>query len=419
MDKHTILHDVFGYNDFRQGQEIVIDSILSKKDTLCVMPTGGGKSICFQLPALLLDGLTIVVSPLISLMKDQVNTLERFGVNAAFLNSTLNNNEYRQTLKKLRDSDYKIIYVAPERLAMADFISICKQIKISMIAVDEAHCISMWGQSFRPTYRSIFKFINQLPVRPIISAFTATATPEIRKDIVNMLGMISPTEIVTGFDRPNLYFSKKKTTHKTRVLLRFLRANKDKCGIVYCSTHKYTEDVCALLNQHGYAATLYHAGLSGKERKQNQEQFASGKKKIIVATNAFGLGIDKADISFVIHYNMPKSIEGYYQEAGRAGRDGNPAKCLLLHNKEDIRINQYLIHNSKHNPYLSEKEEMKIIDNNMHKLQRVVEYCNLKSCLRAYILDYFGEMHSDMCYYCECCKFNGSKLGRIIKFLNS
>ena len=329
-EKYKVLYDFFGHKCFRNGQEDIIDHILSGIDVLGVMPTGAGKSMCYQIPALLFDGITVVVSPLISLMKDQVNSLIQSGVRAAYLNSSLSSSQYAAAMKNAENGAYKIIYVAPERLCTPSFISLAAKVKISMLAVDEAHCVSQWGQDFRPSYMKIPEFLQRLPYRPVVSAFTATATAQVRDDIIKMLGLHEPYCITTGFDRENLYFGVIHPKDKYGEVKRLVEENKDKSGIVYCSTRKNVEAVCDRLIADGFSATRYHAGLSDEERRRNQDDFIFDRCRVIVATNAFGMGIDKSNVSYVIHYNMPKNIESYYQEAGRAGRDGAEAKCVLL-----------------------------------------------------------------------------------------
>ncbi|MGX8699615.1 MAG: RecQ family ATP-dependent DNA helicase, partial [bacterium] len=345
MDKYTVLQEKFGFRSFRDGQEQLIDAILSGWDAFGVMPTGGGKSLCYQVPALLLEGVTLVVSPLISLMKDQVAALKEAGISAAFLNSSLNAAQQREMLRRAALGAYKIIYVAPERLMTESFLSFAAGEKISLLAVDEAHCVSHWGQDFRPSYLDIPAFLRSLPRRPVLAAFTATATSEVGEDIVRQLELQNPVRIVTGFDRPNLFFDVRREQDRTRWLMSYLDAHRDKSGIVYCATRKTVEQVCEKLQKAGFAAARYHAGLSDEERRKNQEDFSFDRATIMVATNAFGMGIDKSNVSFVIHYNMPKNIESYYQEAGRAGRDGVQADCILLFSSGDVMTAKYLIEN--------------------------------------------------------------------------
>lgn len=337
MDKFDVLRKYFGYSSFRKGQEEMVDCLLSGRDAIGIMPTGAGKSICYQVPAIMFGGVTIVVSPLISLMKDQVNALVQQGVKAAYINRSLTDTQYDKVLKNAALGSYKIIYVAPERLDSVSFINLCRKIKISMVAVDESHCVSQWGQDFRPSYLNINKFISMLPKRPIIGAFTATATDEVKNDIINILQLNNPTVVTTGFDRPNLFFSVLKPAKKDDKLVELIKERKGKSGIVYCSTRKKVESVCDFLIEKGFSATRYHAGLSDEERVKNQDDFVYDRKPVMVATNAFGMGIDKSNVSYVIHYNMPKNIESYYQEAGRAGRDGQEADCILLYGAGDVQ----------------------------------------------------------------------------------
>lgn len=345
MTKYEVLKKYFGYDSFREGQEMLVDALLSGQDVLGIMPTGAGKSLCYQIPALLLPGITLVVSPLISLMKDQVSTLNQAGVHAAFLNSSLSAAQYRKALGFAMEGRYKIIYVAPERLLTPEFLYAVQSMEISMISVDEAHCISQWGQDFRPSYLKITEFVDQLPTRPVIGAFTATATKEVRDDIEALLSLRDPVRLVTGFDRKNLKFTVQQPKDKFAAAESFLAEHEADCGIIYCLTRKNVEEVCEKLEQKGYSVTRYHAGLSDLERKENQEDFIYDRKQIMVATNAFGMGIDKSNVRYVIHYNMPKNMESYYQEAGRAGRDGLPAECILLYAGQDVITNQFFIEN--------------------------------------------------------------------------
>lgn len=406
MEKDNILKKYFGYTQFREGQAEIIDSILASQDVLCIMPTGAGKSICYQVPALLLEGITIVVSPLISLMQDQVNALVQSGVNAAYLNSSLTAGQYAKVLQRAWEGRYKIIYVAPERLMTSDFVRFAEQTQISMVTVDEAHCISQWGQDFRPSYLKIVEFIELLSYRPIVSAFTATATEEVREDITCILRMSDPVVMATGFNRENLYFEVQKPTNKLNSLLKILKRNSNKSGIIYCSTRKTVEDICNELNKTGFRATRYHAGLSDSERHSNQDDFLYDRKPIMVATNAFGMGIDKSNVAFVIHYNMPKNIESYYQEAGRAGRDGEPAECILLYNGQDVRTNQFLIDISNGNPELTEEMQLEVKQRDLERLKLMTFYCSTNECLRAYILKYFGEASPNFCENCSNCNTN-------------
>lgn len=404
MDKYSILERVFGYKQFRPGQETLIDAALGGRDVFGIMPTGGGKSMCYQIPALLLPGITVVVSPLISLMRDQVMALKAAGVPAAYINSTLNGAQIQAVYRNLLAGQYKIVYVAPERLDYAGFGNVAARLPISFLAVDEAHCISQWGQDFRPSYLRVVNFIQNLPRRPVVGAFTATATKQVREDVERILQLRDPIRTVTGFDRPNLYFEVIHPELKDKELKRILASRKKKSGIVYCSTRKKVETVCDMLNDNGYLATRYHAGLEEEERTANQEDFLYDRKTIMVATNAFGMGIDKSNVSFVIHYNMPKSIEAYYQEAGRAGRDGAEADCVLLYNGSDINTARFLIQNGSENEELDPQQQEIIRKQDMARLDAMVGYCKTKTCLRGYILEYFGQKHPEICGNCGSCK---------------
>lgn len=372
------------------------------RDVLTVMPTGSGKSICYQLPALLLSGVTLVVSPLISLMKDQVSALVQEGISAAFINSSLTASQYREVFRRVSEGKYKLVYVAPERLIMEDFINLAHDVSISMVAVDEAHCVSQWGQDFRPSYLKIIEFIDTFKKRPVIGAFTATATEIVKSDIVKLLKLNNPLSITTGFDRPNLYFDVVWPKYKSTFLIGYIEKRKHNCGIVYCSTRKSVESVCDMLKENRIPATRYHAGLKDSERHTNQEDFVYDRVRVMVATNAFGMGIDKSNVSYVVHYNMPKDIESYYQEAGRAGRDGESAECLLMFSKGDIITAKFLIKNQ--NPELTEKERARIIERDLARLESMIKYCNITTCLREYILEYFGEKHVGGCENCGNCK---------------
>ncbi|QOX65139.1 DNA helicase RecQ [Anoxybacterium hadale] len=405
MDKHTILKNIYGYDSFRTGQEDLIDGAISGRDVLGIMPTGAGKSICFQVPALSFEGITIVISPLISLMKDQVMALVDVGVRAAYINSSLTEGQIRKVMENARMGVYKIIYVAPERLLTDSFLSLVGALEISMIAIDEAHCISQWGQDFRPSYLKVTDFIDMLPARPVIAAYTATATKVVKEDIVCMLGLQNPTVVVTGYDRKNLYFSVKKPQSKMNALLDYLKENGDKSGIIYCNTRKAVEEVQEELFGRGYPVTRYHAGLSDAERKENQEAFINDSTPVMVATNAFGMGIDKSNVRYVIHYNMPKDIESYYQEAGRAGRDGEPAECILYYSGQDVRINEFLIDKQmeRENEELDNEEKELISERDRERLRKMTYYCFSNECLRDYILRYFGEYGNSSCGNCENC----------------
>lgn len=405
--KEEILKQYFGYDKFRNGQDEVIDNILSKRDVMCIMPTGAGKSICYQVPALMFSGITIVVSPLISLMKDQVQFLLSCEVKAAYINSSLSPKVIEKVFERVADSWYKIIYVAPERLNTLGFLNAIKKLNVSLLVVDEAHCISRWGHDFRPSYLEIIKFIDNLSQRPVIGAFTATATNTVREDICNILGLRSPFIKITSFDRPNLFFDVKHPRNKDSSLLYVLRNRSRESGIVYCATRKNVEEICKFLTENGFSATRYHAGLDEEEKAKNQDDFIFDTKRIMVATNAFGMGVDKSNVSFVIHYNMPKDMESYYQEAGRAGRDGNKAECILLYNEDDIRMNKFLIRQS-------ENEELSV-ENQFKLLSRMVDYCKTGKCLRGFILDYFGERHPTHCGYCGNCNDDERQLKLYIR----
>ncbi len=406
MDKKEVLKKYFGYDTFREGQEWIIDNILNGKEVLGVMPTGAGKSICFQVPALLLDGITIVISPLISLMKDQVNALMQAGIKSAFINSSLSDEGFNDVMKNSRRGLYKMIYVAPERLITKGFINFAMNSNISMVTIDEAHCISQWGQDFRPSYTKIVDFLNMLKKRPKISAFTATATKEVREDIVSSLNISNPEVLVSGFDRKNLYFEVQKPKDKFLSLKNFLTYKRNKSGIIYCSTRKTVEEVAMRLNNEGYSATRYHAGLSDGERHINQEDFIFDRVNIMVATNAFGMGIDKSNVSYVVHYNMPKDLESYYQEAGRAGRDGEPAVCLLLYGGQDVRTNTFLIENSSLDSEIDENTKEILLKRDRERLKKMTFYCHTEDCLRGYILKYFGEKSINFCDNCGNCLSN-------------
>lgn len=402
-DKLSVLKDYFGHDSFRDGQEQIVDALLDGRDALCIMPTGGGKSMCYQIPALLFDGVTIVVSPLISLMKDQVGSLVQSGVPAAYINSSLSYPQFLRVLSNVEHGKYKIIYVAPERLLTDGFLDTCKKIKISMVAVDEAHCVSQWGQDFRPSYLKIVSFIKSLENRPIVGAFTATATNDVKEDIKKILRLENPFEITTGFDRPNLFFGVIKSSSKDEKLIDLIRERGDRSGIVYCATRKNVESVCELLCDNGFSATRYHAGLDEYERRKNQEDFVFDRKNIMVATNAFGMGIDKSNVTYVIHYNMPKNIESYYQEAGRAGRDGGEADCILLYSPKDVRLNRFMIENSEGNDELTIEENEQIRERDFERLKHMTFYSTTNDCLRGFILRYFGGDKKAYCGKCSNC----------------
>ena len=399
MHKLQALKQYFGFSSFRDGQENLIDSILEGHDVLGIMPTGAGKSICFQLPALMFQGITLVVSPLISLMKDQVHSLTQSGIKAAYLNSSLSKGQYQKALRNAINSEYKLIYIAPERLFTYEIMQFAKGANISMVTIDEAHCISQWGQDFRPSYLKIYDFTHELPQRPIISAFTATATRQVRDDIIEKLNLKNPFVLTTGFNRENLFFSVKKPRNKLSSLKEYIADNAEKTGIIYCLTRKTTEDVCRELAVEGYSVTRFHAGLTNEEKNRNQDLFVRDERTIMVATNAFGMGIDKSNISYVIHYNMPGSIESYYQEAGRAGRDGTPADCILLYGQKDVQTNKFLIEKAGYKETAQEN-----IQRNLELLNKIIFYCKSAKCLRSYILNYFGEGAASFCGNCSYCK---------------
>ena len=346
MNLYQTLKHYFGYDTLRPGQQDLMEGILNGIDVLGIMPTGAGKSLCYQVPALMLPGITIVISPLISLMSDQVKALNQAGVHAAYINSSLTENQIRAALLYAAQGQYKIIYVAPERLNTMRFLDFACRADISMVTVDEAHCISQWGQDFRPSYLEIADFLARLPRRPVVSAFTATATERVKQDITGSLHLQNPVTVVTGFDRPNLFFRvvKRKGGKETdNSILNYVKRHEDESGIIYCATKKNVDSVCELLLQHGILAGRYHAGLSLEERKESQDDFTYDRIRVMVATNAFGMGIDKSNVRYVLHYNMPQSLEYYYQEAGRAGRDGEEAECVLFFSKQDIMINKRLL----------------------------------------------------------------------------
>lgn len=399
-----ILKEYFGYDRFRDGQAQLIGRILDGGDVLGIMPTGAGKSICYQVPAMLMTGITIVISPLISLMQDQVTALRDAGIPAACLHSNLEQQDYFDTLDAVRSGEIRLLYAAPERLLTERFLSLTDSVAIAMVAVDEAHCLSQWGQDFRPSYLQIAEFLDMLPRRPVVAAFTATATQTVREDIRRLLGLREPLELVTGFDRKNLRWIVERPAHKYEALLNILKRNRDKSGIIYCISRRLTEEICSKLCADGFRAVRYHAGLSAEERNANQEAFLRDEVQIITATNAFGMGIDKSNVSFVIHYNMPKSMEAYYQEAGRAGRDGSPAECTLLYAPQDIRTNSFLIENAEQeNDRLSPEQRAAVRQKDLERLQAMVRYCNLTDCLRHYILGYFGESAPTHCGNCGSC----------------
>ena len=409
-EAEKILKQYYGYDHFREGQIPVIKAVLGGRDVLGIMPTGAGKSVCYQVPALMMEGITIVISPLISLMKDQVGTLNQMGVHAAFLNSSLTAGQYYKALQLAKQGRYKIIYVAPERLETESFLdfALSEHVKISFVAVDEAHCVSQWGQDFRPGYLKILDFLDRLPYRPVVGAYTATATAEVREDILDILKLQNPYVETTGFDRGNLFFAVKKPVDKYKELVSYLKEKgcdtSGDSGIIYCLTRKSVEQVCYDLRNEGFSVTRYHAGLSDEERKENQENFIYGKRQIMVATNAFGMGIDKSNVRFVVHYNMPKNLESYYQEVGRCARDGEPGECLLLYSGQDVITNQMFIENNRDNQELDELTRRIVMERDQERLKKMTYYCFTKECLRDYILRYFGEYGSNYCGNCSNCK---------------
>ncbi len=399
MDKLTLLKQYFGHGGFRPGQEPLVDALLNGRDVMGVMPTGAGKSVCYQFPALLLPGLTLVISPLISLMKDQVAALAQAGVPAAFLNSSLDAEEYREVYRRVRRGDCKLLYIAPERLQAEGFRRLLGELPVSLVAVDEAHCVSQWGQDFRPSYLEIAELVRSLPVRPPVGAFTATATAAVRQDIETLLELREPLRITTGFDRPNLFFEVVRPRDKDLWLRRFLAERPDQSGIVYCATRKTVDAVTASLLAQGVPAARYHAGMEDGDRRQSQEGFVYDQVRVMVATNAFGMGIDKSNVSFVVHYNMPKDLESYYQEAGRAGRDGSPARCVLLYAPGDVQTAKFLITHSQE----AQEGDPDRLRRDLSRLDRMVGYCKTDRCLRAELLDYFGEIHGGRCGNCGSC----------------
>ena len=402
LDQFTVLKQYFGYTEFREGQEYLIEQILAGKDAVGIMPTGAGKSICFQVPALMMPGITLVVSPLISLMRDQVMALKTAGVPAAFLNSSLSANQYALAVSNMKQGLYKIIYIAPERLLQAGFLEALQGLHISLLAIDEAHCISQWGQDFRPSYTQIPAFLAALPQRPVVAAFTATATQQVKEDIISQLELEDFAQLVTGFDRSNLFFEVCAPQDKKAEVLRRLDAHKGECGIIYCSTRKAVAEVCEFLQRSGCEATRYHAGLSAEERKENQEAFLYDRAQVMVATNAFGMGIDKSNVRFVIHYNMPLDLESYYQEAGRAGRDGLRSECVLLYNGQDVMMGKFLLEKGlEETP--DETLRAALLARGRARLKTMTFYSTTLQCLRQYILRYFGQQAPAECGACSNC----------------
>ena len=404
INSQNLLKKFFGYDNFRPGQEEIINNILNQNDCLGIMPTGAGKSICYQIPAMLLPGVTIVISPLISLMKDQVDNLNQIGIPATFINSSLSHLEYSQTINNIMHNVYKIIYVAPERLTSEAFLNLLNNLQISMFTIDEAHCVSQWGHDFRPSYREIANVIVNLKTRPVVSAFTATATERVKQDIMGSLRLQNPVTVVTGFDRPNLFFrvvTRKGGKETDNSVLNYVKKHEDESGIIYCATKKNVDSVYALLLQYGIAAGRYHAGLSLEERKRNQDDFTYDRIRVMVATNAFGMGIDKSNVRYVLHYNMPQSLEYYYQEAGRAGRDGEEAECVLFFSKQDIMINKRLLQYKSTSGQASDDPALRA--NEQRKLNEMIRYCETDECLRQFILSYFGDNSPCTCEKCSNC----------------
>lgn len=402
MNAREALKVFFGYDSFREGQENIIESILSGRDGLAIMPTGAGKSICYQVPALMLPGITLVISPLISLMQDQVKALNEAGIHAAFINSALTEAQIRKAMGLAAQGRYKIIYVAPERLESHEFTEFASHAEISMVTVDEAHCISQWGQDFRPSYLKIVDFIKSLPRRPVVSAFTATATEEVKEDILCTLNLVDPSVTVTGFDRENLYYSVETLRGKEQFVFDYIEKHPEDSGIIYCATRKNVDTLYEALDKRGVPVTRYHAGIDNETRKRNQDDFIYDRAPVIVATNAFGMGIDKSNVRYVIHYNMPQSMENYYQEAGRAGRDGEPAQCILLFSAQDIMINRFLLEKKDFSGLDDEDIEL-VKQRDMRRLRVMEGYCRTTGCLRNYILDYFGERTVGPCGSCGNC----------------
>ncbi|MEK4523542.1 DNA helicase RecQ [Psychrobacillus sp. FSL W7-1493] len=389
-----LLQEYYGYDSFREGQEKVINYVMNGKSSLCVMPTGGGKSLCYQIPSLLLDGTTIVISPLISLMKDQVDTLLQAGIPATFINSTLSSEEVRETMEEVLNGQYRMLYIAPERLESQAFLNQLKKVKVPLIAVDEAHCISQWGHDFRPSYRAIHRLKDVFTEQPVVLALTATATPAVRDDICRLLQIRDENTVITGFARSNLSFSVVLGQDKNKFLKEFIKKNAQEVGIIYAATRKTVDLLYDLLNKAGVKAAKYHAGLPEAFRNKEQERFLTDEAQVMVATNAFGMGIDKSNVRYVIHYQLPKNMESYYQEAGRAGRDGLPSECVVLYASQDVQTQRFLI---------DQALDRDRIPQELEKLQGMVDYCHTENCLQQYIVQYFGEPNGDICGQCGNC----------------
>lgn len=394
-EAESLLHKYYGYKALKPIQRKAIQSILHGEDTFVVMPTGGGKSLCYQIPALMLDGLTLVISPLISLMKDQVDQLVRRGIRAACMNSMLDGEQYRFLRQQIQNKQIQILYVAPERLRSGDFLSLLRRQSIALVAVDEAHCVSQWGHDFRPSYHSISQFIHTLAMRPVVAAFTATATAETREDIIRRLELQRPNIYRASFNRSNLILAVKRDGNRKEELLQFVQAHRGQAGIIYCNTRKEVDKVWDLLRRAGISVLRYHGGMEDWERNDNQEKFLYEQINLIVATNAFGMGINKPDVRYVVHYNLPKNIESYYQEIGRAGRDGLPSLCVLFFSYADVHVNRYLLEQS------SKSEDRLAVE--LQKLDSMVQYASTRHCLRQYILQYFGEKAQEHCQGCSNC----------------
>lgn len=398
-----LLQTYFGYTSFRPAQEAPVESLLKNEDVVAIMPTGAGKSICFQIPALCKSGLTIVFSPLISLMKDQVDGLVDQNIPAALINSTLTQTEFNKTMYDVRSGNIKLLYIAPERLGSNFFCNVLRSMPISQVIVDEAHCISQWGHDFRPSYRLIGDWLASLPKRPVVGAFTATATKAVENDIKTLLGLDHANVYVTGFDRPNLSFSVVRTPKRMDYVVDYVRRHSQENGIIYCSTRKDVERVYDNLTRAGIQTGYYHAGLSDEMRKDMQNKYAFDQLQVMVATNAFGMGIDKSNVRYVLHYQMPRNMESYYQEAGRAGRDGAPAECILLYSGQDVRVHKYLIEQGHLEPQREQVE--------LRKLQSMIDYCFCSTCLRKYMLAYFGEIVPWLeCSNCSSCNTKGERV---------